>query len=141
MHKKYNRYILLTYFLLIFPFSYSYISVPLKILNESSIYKNYFLKKSFYSYKSDYFAKKEITKIEDYYSYLKKLDTNLFIYEIKIGSNEQSFDVILDTGSSILWIPGEGCDDNDIKIYHHYNYSSSLTSQKTNHKYKIRYGT
>ena len=53
----------------------------------------------------------------------------------------ESFDVILDTGSSILWFPGEECDDSESKISHHYNYSASLTSKKTNYKYKIRYGT
>lgn len=141
MNKKFNRYILLTLFILNFQFSYSYISVSLKVLNKSIIYKNYFSEKYFFFDKYHNFTCNEKQNFAYSYSYLKKLDSNLLIYEIKIGSNEQSFDVILDTGSSILWIPGEECDDSESKISHHYNYSASLTSKKTNYKYKIRYGT
>ena len=48
----------------------------------------------------------------------------------------QKFEVILDTGSSILWIPGEEYEEENSKILHRYNHKSSITSVKTNHKFK-----
>ena len=75
------------------------------------------------------------------FSFLKKIDSNLLTFENNIGSNSQKFEVILDTGSSILWIPGEEYEEETSKILRRYNHKSSLTSVKTNHKFKINYGT
>ena len=146
MHQKINRYILLTTFLFIFP-SYSYyIQFPIKIFNESYL-NNYSLKQS--SYHTSNLRQitqklnnlKEKKKNKSLYSYLNSLDNNLLFSEIKIGSDEQKFNVILDTGSSVLWISGEGSEDKDVQIAHHYNPNTSLTSKKTNFGYKIRYGS
>jgi hypothetical protein len=84
---------------------------------------------------------KEKKKNEPLYSYLNSLDNNLLSFEIKIGSDKQKFNVIIDTGSSILWVSGEGSEDKDVQISHHYNPKTSLTSKKTNFTYKIRYGS
>ena len=146
MHQKINRYILLTTFLLLFPSISYYIQVPLKQLNDSLTGNYSFKQNNFYStyfrrlsqIKTKFFEKKKFNQL---YSYLKHLENNLFTYEIKIGSDEQIFNVIVDTGSSILWIPGEGSEDKDVQIIHHYNSKTSLTSQKTNREYKIRYGS
>ena len=146
MHQKINRYILLTTFLLLLP-SYSYyIQFPIKIFNESYS-NNYPFKKN----NKHISSLRQITqKLESFkekkenrplYSYLNSLDSNLLFLEIRIGSDEQRFNVILDTGSSILWISGEGSEDKDAQIAHHYNPNSSLTSKKTNFTYKIRYGS
>ena len=146
MHLKINRYILLTTFLLLFP-SYSYyVEIPIKIFNESYS-RNHFFKEN--NYHSSYLRKitqklkryKEKKKNEPLYSYLNSLNNNFFFFEIKIGSDEQKFNVIFDTGSSILWVSGEGSEDKDVQIIHHYNPNTSLTSKKTNFSYKIKYGS
>jgi hypothetical protein len=69
------------------------------------------------------------------------LDNNLLLYKIRIGSDEQEFNVILDTGSSILWISGEESEDKEVQLIHRYSPKTSLTSKKTNFDYKIRYGS
>ena len=146
MHQKINRYILLTTFLFLFP-SYSYyIQIPLKIFNESYS-RNYSFKESNYhttnlrQITQKMKSCKERKKNEPLYSYLNSLDNNLLSFEIKIGSDKQKFNVIIDTGSSILWVSGEGSEDKDVQITHHYNPKTSLTSKKTNFTYKIRYGS
>ena len=146
MHQKINRYILLTTFLFLFP-SYSYyIQIPLKIFNESYS-RNYSFKESNYHIANlrqitqKMKSCKERKKNKPLYSYLNSLDNNLLSFEIKIGSDKQKFNVIIDTGSSILWVSGEGSEDKDVQITHHYNPKTSLTSKKTNFTYKIRYGS
>lgn len=146
MHQKINRYILLTFFCLLFPCNSIYIEVPLKLYNET-LSDNHFLKKNlFNSTNFLQYTQKNIEicnkkKYKSLFSYLRQLENNLFVYEIKIGSDEQIFNVILDTGSSILWIPGIDSEDKEIQISHHYNPNTSFTSKKTGCDYKIRYGS
>ena len=146
MHQKFNRYILLTIFFLLFSSKSLYIEVPLKVLNQSQSSNYYFKENQLYSTKYLKFSKKiakNSTKkeINLLHSFLNKLETNLLVYKIKIGSNGQPFNLIFDTGSSILWIPGTGSEDKGGPIEHHYNPETSLTSRKTNLGYKIRYGS
>ena len=146
MNIKNNRYILLINFILLFPFYFSYISIPLRLSTSPEVYRSHFTMKYYSSFKSNNFfeSKKDVNdkKFNIFgFSFLKKIDSNLLTFEIKIGSNMQKFEVILDTGSSILWIPGEEYEDENSKILHRYNHKSSITSVKTNHKFKINYGT
>ena len=146
MNQKINRYILLTCFLLLFPSSSIYIQVPLKLYNKTSL-NNYFSNENYFNSLNFFQNPQKKSKINDKkmhnspYSYLNKLENNLFVSEIKIGSDEQIFNVIVDTGSSILWIPGIQSEDKDIKISNQYNPNTSLTSRKANCTYKIRYGS
>ena len=146
MHQKSNRYFLMTTFLLFIPSYCNYIQLPLNLLNESHPKK--------YSFNSNFSYSKNICDLskennkndgtQNYqvlYSYLSILDNNLLLYKIRIGSDEQEFNVILDTGSSILWISGEESEDKDVQLIHRYNPKTSLTSKKTNFDYKIRYGS
>ena len=146
MNQKINRYILLSYFLLLFPSNSAYIELPLKLYN-AALLNNYtskeipfnsinFLQNSEKMHKNN---SKKAHKCP--HSYLNRLENNLLVHEIKIGSDEQLFNVILDTGSSISWIPGIGSEDKEIQISHKYNPNTSLTSKKMNCSYKIRYGS
>ncbi|RKF63698.1 Vacuolar protease A [Erysiphe neolycopersici] len=49
--------------------------------------------------------------------------------EIKIGTPPQTFKVVLDTGSSVLWIPSIQCTSVDCSHHQKYNSSSSATYQ------------
>ena len=70
-----------------------------------------------------------------------KLSTDLlFLANIKIGSNSQPFNLVLDTGSYILWVPNKGSDDKH-KIENHYNPSQSTTSSYTEQSFEQKYGT
>ena len=69
------------------------------------------------------------------------LNTNyLFLANIKIGSNSQSFNLVLDTGSYILWVPNKDSVDK-YKIKNHYNPSQSTTSSYTEQSFEQKYGT
>ena len=66
---------------------------------------------------------------------------SLFFASIKIGSNSQPFNLLLDTGSSVLWVTKIGCTDCSPQITRHYNPRSSTTCEGTDNSFSIRYGT
>ena len=63
----------------------------------------------------------------------------LFIAKIKLGSRRQIFNLLLDTGSSILWVAREPSDNIDIQ--NKFNPSYSTTSQNTGEPFIMRYGS
>ena len=68
------------------------------------------------------------------------LDSFLFAAEIEIGSNNQKFNVILDTGSQILWVP-EINSNNTTGIKNYYEPKKSKTSKNIGKSFEIFYGT
>ena len=65
-----------------------------------------------------------------------KLNDNLlFLINIKIGSNDQEFNLVLDTGFDKLWVPKLGSKDK-YKLKHHYDPSKSTTTYYTGEYYK-----
>ena len=140
MYQKTNRYILLITFILIYPLKSNFIEVPLKLYN---IFNSISLKQNKYYFHimSNQTIKNNAKKsCNSPYSFLNQLN-NLLIYEIKVGSDEQLFNVIFDTGSSLLWIPGIESEDKGGYISHHYNPNTSLTSKQLNNSYKIKYNS
>ena len=64
----------------------------------------------------------------------------IFLANIKIGSNNQQFNLILDTGSFVLWVPKIGSKDS-AEINHHYDPSTSSTSKNLRSTFSIQYGS
>ncbi|XP_014103198.1 lysosomal aspartic protease [Bactrocera oleae] len=62
---------------------------------------------------------------------------------ITIGTPPQTFNVLFDSGSSNLWVPGAPCAANDVACLTHntYNSSASSTYQVNNQSFAIQYGT
>ena len=68
------------------------------------------------------------------------LENGLFAIEVKIGSNEQAFNLILDTGSFYSWIPENTTENVNVRNYHLFNPENSSTAHKTNETFILFYG-
>ena len=130
----------LSFYLYIFLISTSYISciieIPLYPIEVKGIpkYKNISVSEQYDTYSENNF----ISFAEEGNTFMNA--NKLFIAKIKIGSREQIFNLLLDTGSSILWVARNDC-EGDNSITNEFNPATSTTAKNTGQYFSMKYGS
>mmetsp|Transcript_21169 Transcript_21169/g.46438 ORF Transcript_21169/g.46438 Transcript_21169/m.46438 type:complete len:424 (-) Transcript_21169:160-1431(-) len=73
--------------------------------------------------------------------YLDDFQNAQYYAEIKIGTPPQSFKVVMDTGSSNLWVPGAKCRSPACWLHKTYHSGASHTYKPNGTKFAIQYGS
>lgn len=64
-----------------------------------------------------------------------------YFTEISLGTPAQTFKVILDTGSSNLWVPSSECSSLACYLHSKYDHGSSTTYKSNGSEFSIQYGS
>ena len=132
---KSNYIFLFLFFIYIISLVNCIIEIPIKIVEVNNIGNNKYIQKE----ETKEYQKIISLKDETEGSVLLN-SAAIFVATVKIGSNNQQFNLALDTGSPDLWVAKEGSIDT-YTINNHFNPSESLTCVNTKEHFMLLYGT
>ncbi|EDW75917.1 uncharacterized protein Dwil_GK19045 [Drosophila willistoni] len=97
-------------------------------------------------YNNDYYDNSNTDSTTNDTATIEELGNSMNMYyfgTIGIGTPEQYFNVVFDTGSANLWIPSVHCASTDVACQQHnqYNSSASSTYVASSQNFSIEYGT
>lgn len=72
---------------------------------------------------------------------LRDYDQELYVGQVSIGTPDQSFDVVFDTGSSNLWVPSSKCTTAPCPQKNRFDDAKSSTYKANGEAFSIQYGT
>jgi cathepsin D len=78
---------------------------------------------------------------KDYSESLNDYEDAQYYGQVSIGTPGQCFDVVFDTGSSNLWVPGKNCKSMACLSHKKFQCSQSSTCKATQDKFFIQYGS
>lgn len=72
---------------------------------------------------------------------LKNADLVEYYAPVTVGSPPQTFQVVMDTGSGILWVPSDACEEDTCKAHTQFVEHESTSLQRDEGYVNIKYGT
>jgi len=76
-----------------------------------------------------------------YTVHLTDISNSQYVGQICVGTPEQCFDVIFDTGSSNLWINDISCQDEACKLHNRFDHGASSTHKELDMTMDVQFGT
>jgi cathepsin D len=76
-----------------------------------------------------------------YTLHLADISNSQYVGTISVGTPEQHFDVIFDTGSSNLWINDISCQDEACVAHHRFDHTASSTHKELDMTMDVQFGT
>lgn len=64
-----------------------------------------------------------------------------YFAEIGLGSNQKQFFVVMDSGSSDLWVPSANCQDRACVVHNRFGSNDSSTLDVSSQTWQITYGS
>ncbi|ODQ63546.1 acid protease [Nadsonia fulvescens var. elongata DSM 6958] len=96
-------------------------------------------------YVPQHFGKRDTSSVSSYCSnsqaILNENNDTVYVIEVEVGSNNDTFKLVIDTGSYYIWVYGEDCTDPACISHNNFGKSKSSTFETTSSTFSITYSS